>query len=33
MLLDNALTELLLAKDYTPLSAQRRVDVLGEFIA
>ena len=33
MLLDMALTELLLAKDYTPISAQRRAEVLHEFIA
>jgi site-specific recombinase XerD len=33
MLLDNALTELLLAKDYTLQSSQRRMEVLGEFIA
>lgn len=32
MLLDHALTELLLAKDYTPISAQRRKEVLQEFI-
>ena len=32
MLLDMALTELLLAKDYTPMSAQRRLEIVGEFI-
>lgn len=32
MLLDHALTELLLAKDYTSYSARRREEVLGEFI-
>ncbi|HEY2400908.1 MAG TPA: tyrosine-type recombinase/integrase, partial [Steroidobacteraceae bacterium] len=33
MLLENALTELMVAKDYTPLTATRREDVLREFIA
>jgi hypothetical protein len=33
MLLDHALTEMFLAKDYTPMSAQRRVEVLREFTA
>ncbi len=32
MLLDMAWTELLLAKDYTPLSAQRRTEVIREFV-
>jgi site-specific recombinase XerD len=32
MELERALTELLLARDYTPLSARRREEVLGEFI-
>lgn len=32
MLLNHALTELLLAKDYTPLSARRREETLNEFI-
>ena len=32
MLLDMAWTELLLAKDYPPLSAQRRTEVIREFI-
>jgi site-specific recombinase XerD len=33
MLLESALTELLVAKDYTPLTAIRREDVLREFLA
>jgi integrase/recombinase XerD len=33
MLLNHALTELLLAKDYTPLSARRREETLTEFIS
>lgn len=33
MLLEHALTELLLAKDYTPLAARRREEVLSAFIA
>ncbi len=32
MLLNHALTELLLAKDYTPLSSRRREETLNEFI-
>jgi len=32
MLLEHALTELLLAKDYTPSSVRRRQDILGDFI-
>lgn len=32
MLLDMALTELLLAKDYTPMTVRRRREALGEFI-